>query len=108
MIKKLMLGLAAFVLTMGCAFAAVEVNNADQSALDGVRGIGPKLSKTILNERQKGGVFKDWDDLEKRVSGIGAKSSDKLSRAGLSVNGLAKPNAPTAAKTTQAAGSPKK
>ncbi|HXA47661.1 MAG TPA: helix-hairpin-helix domain-containing protein [Burkholderiaceae bacterium] len=96
MIKKLILILAAFIVTMGCAFAAVEVNNADQSALDGVRGIGPKLSKTILDERKKGGDFKDWNDLEKRVSGIGTKSSDKLSHAGLVVNGLPKPNAPIA------------
>jgi competence protein ComEA len=99
MIKKLLMGLAAFIVTMGCALGAVEVNKADQSALDGVRGIGPKLSKTILNERKKGGDFKDWNDFEKRVSGIGAKSSDKLSQAGLLINGLAKPQAAVAVPT---------
>jgi competence protein ComEA len=94
MFKKLLMGLAVFIFMMSSAFAAVEVNTADQSALDGVRGIGPKLSRTILDERKKGGNFKDWSDFEKRVSGIGAKSSDKLSQAGLLVNGLAKPKAP--------------
>jgi competence protein ComEA len=96
MINKLFMMLAAFIMTMSCAFA-VEINKADQSALDGVKGIGPKLSKTILDERKKGGDFKDWSDLEKRVKGVGTKSSDKLSQAGLVINGQAKPNAPVAA-----------
>jgi competence protein ComEA len=94
MIKKLMMFLAAFIVTIGCAFADVDVNKADQAALDGVKGIGPKLSQTILDERKKGGDFKDWSDFEKRVKGVGAKSSDKLSQAGLVINGQAKPGAP--------------
>ena len=97
MIKKLMLFLAAFIVMMGCAFADVEVNKADQAALDGVKGIGPKLSQTILDERKKGGDFKHWADFEKRVKGVGAKNSAKLSQAGLLVNGQAKPGAPAAA-----------
>lgn len=97
MIKKLLMALAVFVMTMGFAFAAaVDVNTADQAALDGVKGIGPKMSKTILDERTKGGNFKDWADFQKRVKGVGDKSSDKLSQNGLVVNGQAKPNAPAA------------
>ncbi|MEO8408798.1 MAG: DNA uptake protein, partial [Oxalobacteraceae bacterium] len=45
-----------------------------------------------------GGDFKDWPDFEKRVKGIGAKNSTKLSAAGLTVNGKNKQNAPAAAK----------
>lgn len=87
MIKKLMLAVAAMVVTMGFAFAQVDVNKADAAALDSVKGIGPKTSKLIIDERTKGGPFKDWADLEKRVKGIGEKSAKKLSTAGLQVDG---------------------
>lgn len=96
MFKKLLLALAAFVATMGFAFAQVDVNKADQSALDGIKGIGPKMSKTIIDERKKGGDFKDWMDFEKRVKGVGEKNSTKLSQAGLTVNGQAKTGAAAA------------
>lgn len=87
MIKKLMLAVAAMIVTMGFAFAQVDVNKADAAALDSVKGIGPKTSKLIIDERTKGGDFKDWADLEKRVKGIGAKNAKKLSMAGLQVGG---------------------
>lgn len=90
MLKKLLLAVATLVVTMGFAFAQVDVNKADQAALDGLKGVGPKMSKAILDERKKGGEFKDWNDLEQRVKGIGGKSSLKLSDAGLTVNGQSK------------------
>lgn len=98
MLKKLLLAVVTLVATMGFAFAQVDVNKADQAALDGVKGIGPAISKTIIDERKKGGDFKDWGDFEKRVKGIGDKNSSKLSQAGLTVNGQSKPSAPAAAK----------
>ena len=82
---------------MGFAFAQVDVNKADQAALDGVKGIGPKTSKVIIDERTKGGAFKDWADFEKRVKGIGKKNAVKLSQAGLTVNGQALPDAAASA-----------
>jgi competence protein ComEA len=99
MLKKLLLAAITFIATMSFAFAQVDVNKADQAALDGVKGIGPKTSKTIIDERKKGGNFKDWADFEKRVKGVGEKNSTKLSQAGLTVNGQAKPNAPAAKDT---------
>ncbi|MGB7479459.1 MAG: helix-hairpin-helix domain-containing protein [Burkholderiaceae bacterium] len=96
MLKKFLLALAVLVATTGLAFAQVEVNQADQAALDGIKGIGPTISKQILDERKKNGSFKDWADLQKRVRGIGDANSTKLSDAGLTVNGQPKPK--TAAK----------
>jgi competence protein ComEA len=93
MMKKLMLAIATMVATMGFAFAQVDVNKADVAALDSVKGVGPKMSKAILDERAKG-EFKDWADFEKRVKGVGDKSSAKLSAAGLQVNGKSKEGAP--------------
>jgi competence protein ComEA len=68
------------------SFAAVDVNKANAADLDGIKGIGPSLSSKILKERNKGN-FKDWPDLMHRVSGMGDKSSAKLSAQGLTVNG---------------------
>ena len=93
MLKKLLLAAATLVATMSLAFAQVDVNKADQAALDSVKGIGPAKSKAILEERSKG-EFKDWADFEKRVKGIGDKNAAKLSEAGLQVNGKSKDGAP--------------
>jgi competence protein ComEA len=89
MLKKLVGLIAIIAALMGAqiAFAAVEINSADQAQLDGVAGIGPATSRAILEERKKNGNFKDWADLEQRVRGIGEKNSVKLSAAGLIVNG---------------------
>ena len=97
MFKKLLLGVVGLIIMMGFAFAQVDVNKADQAALDGIKGIGPAKSKTILDERKKGGDFKDWPDFEMRVKGIGDKNSTKLSDAGLTINGKNKPNTPAKA-----------
>ncbi|MBC7455475.1 MAG: helix-hairpin-helix domain-containing protein [Massilia sp.] len=87
MIKKLMLAVATMMATMGFAFAQVDVNKADAAALDSIKGVGPKMSKVILDERAKGGEFKDWADFEKRVKGVKDKKAKQLSMAGLQVGG---------------------
>ena len=98
MIKKLMLAIAALAASTSFAFAQVDVNKADAAALDGVKGVGPSMSKAILDERSKG-EFKDWADLQKRVKGMGDKKAARLSEAGLQVNGKAKEGAVVAAKS---------
>lgn len=100
MIKKLMLAVATLVASMGIAFAQVDVNKADAAALDSVKGVGPAMSKQILDER-KNGDFKDWADFQKRVKGVGDKRAAKLSAAGLQVNGKAKDGAPMDAKAAE-------
>jgi competence protein ComEA len=103
MIKKLMLAVATMIATMGFAFAQVDVNKADAAALDSVKGVGPKMSKVIIDERTKGGEFKDWADFEKRVKGIGPKNAKKLSTAGLQVGGKSLEGAEMKAGDTKAA-----
>ncbi|GGY58936.1 ComEA family DNA-binding protein [Pseudoduganella albidiflava] len=93
MLKKLLLAIAAIAATMGIAFAQVDVNKADQAALDSVKGIGPAKSKAILDERAKG-EFKDWADFQQRVKGVGDKNAMKLSEAGLQINGKSRDGAP--------------
>ncbi len=93
MLKKIALFLASVFLIASQAYAVVEVNTADQAAPDSITGVGPATSKAILDERKKGGNFKDWSDLEGRVKGVGAKNAVKLSAAGLVVNGQTHPGA---------------
>lgn len=87
MIRQLMMAAATLVAAMSMAFAQVDVNKADAAALDSVKGIGPSTSKMILEERTKGGEFKDWADFSRRVKGVGDKRAVKLSQAGLQVAG---------------------
>ncbi len=58
-------------LSMGLAFAAVDLNSADEATLDGIKGIGPVKAKAIADERKKNGPFKSLDDVQARVKGIG-------------------------------------
>ncbi|MEX3809842.1 ComEA family DNA-binding protein [Paraburkholderia sp. BR13439] len=99
MLKKLFMLCVAVALSLSAGFAAaVEVNTADQVALESVKGIGPVHAKAILDERAKNGPFKNADDLAARVKGLGQKSVENLEAAGLTINGSSAP--PTGAKTS--------
>ena len=105
-----MKSLSALVLSLFAtlAMASVDVNKADQTALESVKGIGPALSAKILAER-KSGAFKDWPDLMERIVGVGPKSAVRLSQGGLTVNGNAfgaKPEAKAADARGTAAAKP--
>lgn len=104
MLKKLVLLLAALVVSISSAFAAaVDVNTADQQTLESLKGIGPVKSKAIIDERTKNGPFKDEDDLAKRVNGLGAKSVAKLKAEGLTVGGSSAPSNTAAGKPAPSA-----
>ncbi|TDA45289.1 ComEA family DNA-binding protein [Burkholderia pyrrocinia] len=110
MLKKLLMLFVALSLSLAAGFAAaVEVNTADQAALEAVKGLGPVKSKAIIDERTKNGPFKDADDLANRVKGLGTKSVGHLEENGLTIGGsstppkgvkLSKPAATTSATTS--------
>lgn len=85
MLKKILAFVA--MLYAAAAFAAVDVNKATAADLDGIKGIGPVMSKRILDERKKGGEFKSWEDLISRIKGIGDPTAAKFSAGGLTVGG---------------------
>ncbi|MDR5750857.1 MULTISPECIES: helix-hairpin-helix domain-containing protein [unclassified Caballeronia] len=91
MLKKLLMLWVAMMLSIGAAFAAVDVNTADQAALESVKGLGPVKSKAIIDERTKNGPYKDADDLATRVKGLGTKSVANLETAGLTIGGSSAP-----------------
>jgi competence protein ComEA len=85
MLKKI---LAVMVMMYAAvSFAAVDVNKATAAELDSIKGIGPAISAKILDEKKKGGNFKDWNDLVTRVNGVGEANAAKFSAEGLTVGG---------------------
>ncbi|QGZ61992.1 ComEA family DNA-binding protein [Paraburkholderia acidisoli] len=76
---------AALLAAFGQAFAAVDVNSANEDALRGIKGIGPARAKAILDERGAHGPFKDASDLGKRVKGLGGHTVERLQAEGLAV-----------------------
>ena len=86
MFKKILA--VSAMLFAAASFAAVDVNKGSAADLDGLKGVGPAMSKRILDARQKG-EFKDWGDFMERVKGVKEKKAAKLSAEGLTVNGKA-------------------
>lgn len=67
------------------AFAAIDINTADQKTLEKLPGIGPAKAKAIIAGRP----FKSKEDL-KKVDGIGDKTYKAL-EAEVTVGAAAKP-----------------
>ena len=82
------------------SWAAVDANKASDAELDSLKGVGPALSKRIV-EARKQGEFKDWPDFMGRVKGVKEKAATKLSAEGLTVNGHTFGNAPGTAKVAR-------
>jgi competence protein ComEA len=101
MLKKF-LALLLMCFTVVAMAAVVEVNNATEAELDGVKGIGPVTTKLIMTERKKG-EFKDWQDFINRVKGIRDVRAAKLAEEGLRVNGRTFKSAAAAKTDTQVA-----
>jgi competence protein ComEA len=94
MFKKF-LAMAALLAAFGHAWAAVDINAANDAALRGIKGVGPAKAKAILEERDAHGPYKDAADLSKRVKGLGGHTVERLQGEGLAI-GPAKAAAPTA------------
>jgi competence protein ComEA len=76
----------------GLCYAQIELNQASEIDLDGLKGIGPATTRQVLAERQKA-PFKDWPDVLARIRGLGQQKAASLSSQGLTVQGL--PFSPT-------------
>lgn len=68
---------------------AVDINAASPEQLLDVKGIGPKMARVIIEERDRGGRFESIDDLSDRVKGIGPKKAAALLASGLTVGPMA-------------------
>jgi competence protein ComEA len=82
-LTTVLLGLSCLV-----AQAAVDANKASAKELEAVKGIGPALSGKIVKARAEA-PFRNWDDMMKRVSGVGPVKAARLSTQGFTVGGSA-------------------
>jgi competence protein ComEA len=83
--KKISIALVTTVCS-GWAWAQVDLNKATEIELDGLKGLGPAMTRQIMDERQQK-PFRDWPDVMERVQGIGTKKAASLSEQGLRVQG---------------------
>ena len=86
MIKNIATAIATALLA-GVAWAQVDLNKATEIELDGLKGLGPTMTREVMAERQKA-TFRDWPDVLQRVKGIGPKKAASLSEQGVRVQGL--------------------
>lgn len=77
----LMIFVASFSMAIfgSSAYAAVDLNTATPTELQGVKGIGPKKAEAIVEYRKKNGQFKSVGDLDK-VPGFGKSTVDKVKK----------------------------
>src|ERR1700754_2213833 len=102
MLRKILVT-AAMLAAFGHAYAAVDVNTANEDALRSIKGIGPAKAKSILDEREAHGPYKDASDLAKRVKGMGGHTVDRLQAEGLAIGASAPALAASGAPGTVAA-----
>lgn len=77
MIKRTVLFIFALLFLATSAFAAVNINKADQVALEALPGIGAAKATAIIEYRTQNGNFKTKEDLL-QVKGIGPKMLAKM------------------------------
>jgi len=80
----------SIALLFGCLLpffaAALEINDANRAQLEQLNGVGVTMADEMLRERAKA-PFAGWDDLRKRVKGIGRKRAAQWQAQGVTVNG---------------------
>jgi len=85
LLKQWVLG--ALVCTQLSVFA-LEINQANEAELDSIKGMGPAMTRKVLNARAEK-PFINWKDLMSRVTGMGKNKAQHFSDQGVLVNGLA-------------------
>jgi competence protein ComEA len=66
----------------------IDLNKATEVELDALKGVGPVLTKAVMDERKKA-PFKNWEDATTRVKGLGPQKASSLSDQGVRVQGSA-------------------
>jgi competence protein ComEA len=66
----------------------IDLNKATEVELDALKGVGPALTKAVMDERKKA-PFNNWEDATSRVKGLGPQKASSLSDQGVRVQGSA-------------------
>jgi competence protein ComEA len=62
----------------------IDLNTADQTALEQIPGVGPELAAKIILHRKQNGPFRSWEDL-KKIPGMHSAIIDTLKQHGITV-----------------------
>ena len=65
---------------------AVDLNQATRAEIEAVRGVGVELTDRLLQARAEG-PFRDWQDLRRRVKGVGRRVLTGMSEARFHIKG---------------------
>lgn len=93
MLKKIAAVLLAIAFAGLSMAQSIDLNKATEIELDGLKGVGPTLTREVMSERKKA-PFRDWPDVMQRVKGIGPKKATSLSEQGVRVQGQGYAQAP--------------
>jgi competence protein ComEA len=88
MLKKITGALLAFGFASLTWAQQLDLNKATEVELDALKGVGPVLTKAVMDERKKA-PFKNWEDATSRVKGLGPQKASSLSEQGVRVQGSA-------------------
>lgn len=88
MLKKITGALLAFGFAGMTGAQQIDLNKATEVELDGLNGVGPVLTKAVMDERKKT-PFRNWEDATSRVKGLGPQKARSLSDQGVRVQGSA-------------------
>lgn len=72
---------------------AVEINEASRAQIEQLDGAGVTMADRMLEERARQ-PFAGWDDLRKRVKGLGPRRIAQWQAQGVTVNGERGPASP--------------
>ena len=88
MLRKITGALLAFGFASLTWAQQIDLNKATEVELDALKGVGPVLTKAVMDERKKA-PFKNWEDATNRVKGLGSQKASSLSEQGVRVQGSA-------------------
>ena len=72
---------------------ALEINEASRAQIEQLDGVGVTMADRMLEERARQ-PFAGWDDLRRRVKGLGPSRIEQWQAQGVTVNGEPGPAAP--------------
>ena len=75
------------------AVATIDLNQATRAEIESVRAVGVELTERLLQARSAS-PFHDWQDLRRRVKGVGRKALEGFAEAGFQIKGQSPPTRP--------------
>lgn len=85
-IRQQLLGIGLLIASVNTQ--AVDLNLASHIELESIRGIGPKMTERIIEERTTHGPFTSWIDFAARVKGVGNKKLITMQKDNLTLKGF--------------------